>query len=149
MRQADEYRSRQVQAWFRSLLAEAYVSTGRLDVASEVANAALQLSTETNFLYIAAGAQRALGWIAQARGDLAEAEARFKESLNISAPTESRSWPAQMHLDFAALAHARRDRDLVSAHLREAYSGFKGIRTPRWIERTEQLAREFDVPLPS
>jgi hypothetical protein len=98
---------------------------------------------------VVASTQRTLGCIAQARGDLVEAGARLRESLDTLAPTGSRSWPAQIHLDLAALAHGQGDRDAVSAHLAEAYSLFKAVRTPRWVERTEQLAREFGVSLPA
>jgi len=51
------------------------------------------------------------------------------------------------HFFLASVAYALREREPAGAHLKEAHSLFTALRVPKYIERTEQLAREFAFPL--
>ena len=147
--QAKRYRSRQVQAWFACFLADAYLLDGRLEAAGALATEALQAASAAKFKEIVGYAQRILGRLAQARGDFDDATSRFDEALQTVRSTRTRYWTAQLQLDLAALAHVRGEQAAVTAHLTEARALFKAACVPRWVERAEELAREFGAPLPS
>jgi hypothetical protein len=54
---------------------------------------------------------------------------------------------ARTYLDLASLAHTQGNQDAATTHLSTAYAWFKKLQVPKWVERTEQLARDYDVTL--
>ena len=77
---ADKVRSVQFRAWFRTMLAEAYLAHGALDKAASVAQEALDASVAVRFA-IGIGLSRQLqGRIARARGMLREAREHLNEA---------------------------------------------------------------------
>ena len=54
---------------------------------------------------------------------------------------------ARTHLDLASLVHAQGNQDTATTHLSTAYAWFKKLQGPTWVERTEQLAREYGITL--
>lgn len=92
-------------------------------------------------------ALRALGRIAMTRGAFSEAEVHLRQAFAIFSSIRARWFVAHTHLDLTALADAQGNREGVTTHLKEALLLFKALRVSRYIERTEQLAREFGVPL--
>jgi len=54
---------------------------------------------------------------------------------------------ARTHLDLAPLTHDQGNQDTATTHLSTASAWFKILQVPKWVERTEQFAREYDVPL--
>ncbi|MFQ5946688.1 MAG: tetratricopeptide repeat protein, partial [Anaerolineae bacterium] len=145
--QANQVRSRQVQAWFAALLGEAYLLNGQIEQARDLSTKALEIATAVKFLIGVGLAQRALGRSAQTQGDLAEAQTHLNEALQTFASIRARFEVGRTHLDLAALAHAQGNREAMATHLSEAHSLFKGLRVPKYVERTEQLAKEFGVSL--
>jgi len=81
-----------------------------------------------------------LGRIAQARGDLSEAETRLDEALRAFDSMENRYFVARAYLDLAKLAHAKGDRAAGAAHLGEARRRFQELAVPRYVELSEALA---------
>lgn len=148
VQQADQLRSRQMRAWFRTMLGEAYLSNGQIDAARTVALKGLEISTDVKFLLGVGLAQEALGRIERAQGALAEAERHFTEALQIFDLIHARFEEGRTHLDLAALAHVLGNRQDVATHLTGAHSLFTTLRVPKYVDRTEQLAREFGVRLP-
>jgi tetratricopeptide (TPR) repeat protein len=146
---AKRYRSRQVQAWFTCLLADAYLLDRRLETAAALATEALQVAGGAKFQLIVGYAQRVLARSAQARGDVNEAKSYLDEALQTVLSMRSRYWTAQVRLDLAGLAHVQGEQEAATAHLAEAQALFKAARVQRWLERTEQLGREFGAALPS
>jgi tetratricopeptide (TPR) repeat protein len=92
-------------------------------------------------------ALRALGRVEQASGALAEAEAHLREALHTFAAHGFRPEAARTHLDLATVAYDQGDQDSATTQLSTAYAWFKKLQTPRYVERTEQLAQEYGVTL--
>jgi tetratricopeptide (TPR) repeat protein len=147
IQQLGQFRFAQFQGWFMVCLAEAHRLNGQIEEALAFAVRALAITQDVNSRYGAAWAQRALGRIAQAKGDKAEAETQLGEALRIFASIEARYDLGRTHLDLAQLAHAQGQQAEASTHLKEAHSLFVASRIPRYVERTEQLAKAFDVVL--
>ena len=51
------------------------------------------------------------------------------------------------HLALASLVHTQGDQGTATIHLSTAYAWFKKLRMPKWVEKTEQLARDYGVTL--
>ena len=92
-------------------------------------------------------AQRTLGRIAYANGNLSEAHTYFQEALGTFFSILARYHQARTHLDLATLAHTQKNQDTSTEHLSKAYAWFKKLQVPKWMERTEQLARDYNVTL--
>jgi hypothetical protein len=92
-------------------------------------------------------AQRTLGRLAHNGGNLAEAAAHLQESLTTFSSIQSQFETGRTHLDLASLAHAQNDQDTTTTHLSTANAWFKKLQVPKWVEKTEQLAREYGVTL--
>lgn len=73
----------QLQGWFSAFLAEAYLLAGRPEEAQRLAQEALSVTARARFGFGEALALRALGRIAQAAGDLDEAERRLQEARSL------------------------------------------------------------------
>ena len=144
--QANRYRSRQVQSLFRSFLGEAYSQSHQFQQAYDIALQGLQLAEDIKYPEGIQCARHTLGRIANASGNLVEAETYFQSVLETMREGVS-SRQAQLYLDFAMLAQNRGDWEAVTTHLSTAYAWFKKLQIPKWMERTEQLAREYGVTL--
>jgi tetratricopeptide (TPR) repeat protein len=147
IQQLGQFRFAQFQGWFMVCLAEAHRLNGQIEEALAFAVRALAITRDVNSRYGAAWAQRALGRIAQAKGDHAEAAIQLGEALRIFASIEARYDIGRTHLDLAQLAHAQEQQAEAATHLKKAHSLFVASRIPRYVERTEQLAKAFDVVL--
>ena len=142
----DQVRSRQYAAWFRTMLAAAYVLGGQPDKAREVASQALDVSADVKYLLGIGWSHQVLGLAARTQGALAQAGMHLGEALQAFASVHSRFEMGRTHLFLASLAYAQGDREPAGTHLKEAHSLFVALRVPEYVERTEQLAREFCVP---
>ncbi|MBI3127451.1 MAG: AAA family ATPase [Candidatus Tectomicrobia bacterium] len=144
---ADRVRSLQWRQWFRTWLGEAYRLGGQLDRAREVARQTLEVCTDVKYLVGVGFSHQVLGRIALAEGDLTETWGHLQEALRTFAAICSRFEQGRTHLDLAALAHAQGKRETVAVHLKEARSLFMALRIPKYVERTEVLARELGLPI--
>jgi tetratricopeptide (TPR) repeat protein len=144
---ADRVRSLQWRQYFRTWLAEAYRLAGQLDRAREVAGQALEVCTKIGYALGVGSSHQVLGRIAQAEGDLAGAERHLREALRTLSAIGARFEVGRTHLDLASLARAQGNREAVPSHLDEARALFRALRVPKYVERTQQLAREFGARL--
>jgi tetratricopeptide (TPR) repeat protein len=147
MQAAQQYRSQQVQSWFKMLLGEAYWMNNQLEQAQELAMQGLDLSRRIQQPRGSGLAQRTLGRIAHTSGNLAEAERHLQHALATFDAIQARYDLARTHLDLASLAHTQGNQDAATTHLSTAYAWFKKLQIPHWVERTEQLAQEYGVTL--
>ena len=85
--------------------------------------------------------------LALARGSLSEAETHLDEALQIFHSLQARYDLGRTHLDLAAVAHAQGKKAESAMHLGEAHRLFVASRVPKYVERTEQLAKAFGVAL--
>jgi tetratricopeptide (TPR) repeat protein len=138
---------RPLQGWFTAFLAEAYRSSGQLDVAREVATKALQIATDSGVRVATGWARLSLGRIANATGAHAEAESHLKAALRTFASTQSRSEMGRTQMDLASAAHAHGNVEAATASLREAHEMFTALKVPEYVRRAEQLAGDLAIAL--
>jgi tetratricopeptide (TPR) repeat protein len=144
---AQQYRSQQVQSWFKVLLGEAYRLNNQLQQAQDRVVQGLELARRTKYPWGIGLAQRTLGRIAHTRGDLAEAARHLQDALATFDAMEAQYDLARTHLDLAYSAHSQGNQDTATMHLSTAHAWFKKLQIPTWVERTEQLAREYGSTL--
>jgi len=106
--------------WFKGWLAEAYLLAGGAARGREEAMLGLQISLDTGFTWAVGLAQRALGAIARALGDIDEARRWLREALATFEKTESRFDAARTHLALADLARTQRQAVSEAAHSQAA-----------------------------
>ncbi len=147
VQQARQYRSRQVQSGSYRSLSEAYYRNGDIEKAREAACQSLALAKDIQFLVGIGHAQRLLGHIAHHRGNFSEAKSHVQEALEIFASIDSRFALASTHLDLASLAHVQSNQESTTTHLSTAHAWFNKLQIPKWAEKTEQLAGDYDVTL--
>jgi hypothetical protein len=128
-------------------LGEAWLLTGDTDKASTLARQGIEIVRNAKYRYGVGWAQRLLSRIAYSRGNLIGAMPNLQESLATFSSIQSRYDLARTHLDLASLAHTQNDQDAVTTHLSTASAWFKALQVPKWVERTEHLAREYGVTL--
>ncbi len=144
---AMQYRSRQVQCWFKTYLAEAYRQNGQIEEARDLTLQGFELGKEIKHWWGAGIAQCTLGRIAQSSGAHAEAASHFHDALQTFASIHAGFELGRTHLDLAALAHSQGDQDVIATHLNQAYAWFNKLQVPKYVERTEQLAHEYGLTL--
>jgi tetratricopeptide (TPR) repeat protein len=147
VRAAQQYRSQQVQSWFKVFLGEAYRMNNQLEQAQELAMQGFELSRYINHPWGSGLAQGTLGRIAHISSNLAEADMHLQDALATFEAIQARYDLARTHLDLASLAHTQGNQDAATTHLSTAYAWFKKLQVPRWVERTEQIDREYGVTL--
>jgi hypothetical protein len=136
-----------VEAYLSPFLAECYQLAGDAERARDVARRALELSRSVDYIVGVAYAERALGRIAHARGQLVEVDAHLERARSTFASIEASYHLARTHLDLARLAHARGNGPGLLAHLDEAGRLFAALGIARWTARLARLARELGVGL--
>jgi hypothetical protein len=94
-------------------------------------------------------AQHALARVAQAEGAFAEAKRSLDAAQQTYAAIQGRYWVGRTHLDLAILACSQEDMNSAAMHLRAAHDLFTALQLSTYIERTEQLAREYGLVLSS
>jgi tetratricopeptide (TPR) repeat protein len=139
----------QTWGWFAAWLGEAYAADGRLDKARELVRQGLARTREAEYWIGIGIVQRALGRVDRASGALTEAESHLLEALQTFTEHGFRPEAARTRLDLATITYARGNITATVAHLRDAHALFTEVQAPAYIERTEQLAREYGIPLPT
>ena len=147
VKEADRYRSRQVQSRFRSYLGEAYGADSQTGKAYDIAHQGLAFAQDVKSPLYFGIAYHALGRITHTRGNLTEAKHCLQEARAAYETSQVRYELARTHLDLASLAHTQGDHDTAITHLSTAYAWFKKLQVPKWVEKTEQLAREYGIAL--
>ena len=144
---AQQYRSQQVQSWFKVFLGEAYRMNNQLEQAQDLSMQGLELARRIKYPWGIGLAQGTLGRIAHTSGNLAAAATYLQHALDTFDAMQARYDLARTHLDLASLAHTQENQDAATMHLSTAYAWFKKLQVPKWVERTEQLAQEYGVTL--
>jgi class 3 adenylate cyclase/tetratricopeptide (TPR) repeat protein len=144
---ADKVRSLQWRLWFRTMLGDAYLVDGQNHKAREIVGQALEISADVNFSLGVGLSRQVLARIARAEGLIVDAQKHLTDALETFDSIHCRFEAGRTHLDLAAVAHAQGKREAVTTHLEEAHSLFKALRAPKYVDRTEQLAREFGASL--
>ena len=140
---ADQVRSLQFRAWFRTMLGEAYLLNGQSDKAADVVAVALDVSTKSQFIVGVGLSKQVLGRIALAQGALTDASRYLEEATATLGSVGARFEFARARMELAALAAAQGDHKNATAHLKEAHSMFTALQAPRYVERAEKLLQLF------
>ena len=143
------FRFRQLHGWYLACLGEAYLLGGQLDQARVTVLQGLEITTDCRYQHGIGWAQRALGRIAQVSGALEEAETHCMEALQTFASTQGHFEVGRTHLALAELAHAQGNRDAAATHANNAHALFMALKTPGYVERTQQFASECGLVLSS
>jgi tetratricopeptide (TPR) repeat protein len=141
-------RNRQTWGWFAAWLGEAYAAAGRFEKARTQVLQGLACTQEAEYWIGIGIAQRSLGRVEQASGALTAAERHLLEALHTFTEHGFRPEAARTYLDLANVAQAQGNTAATAAHLQAAHSLFLTLQAPAYIARTEQLAREYGMPLP-
>jgi tetratricopeptide (TPR) repeat protein len=142
-------RVQQTWGWFAAWLGEAYAADGRIDAARDMVLQGLDRTRQAEYWIGIGIAQRARGRVDRASGTLSEAEAHLQEALHTFTSHGFRPEAARTHLDLAAVAHAQGNAAATARHLRQAHTLFTTLQAPAYVERTEQLARDYGMTLPN
>ena len=125
------------------MLGEAYFLGGQFDKAREVVGQALEISREVRFSPGSGLCHQVLGRIAQVEGALEEAQRHLDEALQTLDSIQARFETGRTRLFLASLAHDQGNGEAVAKHLKEAHSLFETLKIFKYVERTEQLAKDF------
>lgn len=140
---ADQVRSRQWCAYFRTWLGEAYLLSNQLDKAQELLGKTLEVCTEIKYALGIGWCHHILGRVAQARGELATAQRHLDDAVQAFRLIGAKFELARTYLARAELSNAQGDPERVRRVLGEAHRLFEALRTPKYVERTRRLARAF------
>ena len=94
-------------------------------------------------------AQRTLGRIAYARGLHTDAAERLDEALQTFGSMRARFEMARTRLELARVRHAQGNAEAAATDLGAAHQLFRALGVPKYVERSEQLARQLQVSLPA
>jgi class 3 adenylate cyclase/tetratricopeptide (TPR) repeat protein len=134
----------QLLGWFSAFLAEARLLAGRPVEAWEIAREALAITEGVRFRYGSGMAQRALGRIARAAGDLAEAGRWLGEALESFLAIQASFEVARTRLELALLAGVGSEETV--SQLSEARRLFAVLGVPRYAAEADRLAGELTAP---
>ncbi len=137
----------QLEGWFTVFLAHANLLKGDPVVARELVRRGVEIARTTAFVIAAATAERLLGLIAQAEGDLAGADAHLTRALADFESISTRFEVARTRLALAELAQSRGDQAALASHAAEAYRSFAALRVPLYAERVAGLAAASGIQL--
>jgi len=132
---ADQVRSIQFRAWFRTMLGNAYVLCKNLDRAAAVGNEALATSADTSFVLGIGLSRQLLGKIARSKGALADAKQSLDEALVHLTSAGAVFEIACTKLELAEIARALGDEQRANAELRQAQALFAQLKLPLHGER--------------
>jgi class 3 adenylate cyclase/tetratricopeptide (TPR) repeat protein len=142
-----QFRALQNASWSTTWLGEAYRLQGQLVRARDLALQGLAIARDINFRLGVGWAQRALGRLALANNALAEAKQHLQEALQTFTATQARAEIARTTLDMATLAYAQERQEAAVTHLHDAYTLFRDLRVPLYIQRTRALAASCGISL--
>jgi class 3 adenylate cyclase/tetratricopeptide (TPR) repeat protein len=130
----------QLQGWFGAFLAEALLLSGSTEEARDMASRSIAVTEAVRFWYGLALAHRALGRVALAQAQHAEAEEHFRHALQGFSSLRVPFEVGRTRLDLAALARGLGQDEESVRELGEANQLFSELKVPRYIDRAEQAA---------
>jgi tetratricopeptide (TPR) repeat protein len=142
---ADRVRSLQFRAWFRTMLAEAYVLRGDIEKASVTVGSALTVSEQSQFMIGVGLSRQILGRIDCARGALRDAARNLEEARAVLTTVGARFELARTYVELANLAVAEWCPTCAQYHRKEACDLFIALKVPD-IEMTKTVV-EIAQPL--
>ena len=140
-----DFRYGRLAAWLTGWLSEAQLWSGDPATAAETARRALGLSEQVAYPWAVAVAQRALGRVAMATGDLAASRVRLDEARSAFGRMGCRFDLAVTHIDLARLQHAFDEGSDARGELDAARVLLSDLDAPIYRARVDDLAAELGV----
>jgi tetratricopeptide (TPR) repeat protein len=138
---------RAMQAWFLVEVGEASFAQGHLEQARDMIGQGLQMALDVRFSFAVGYAQRALGRLARAAGDLPAAEMQIREALETFRSGGAALEVGRTLLILADLAVGRGTTPAAAGLLSEAHRIFRERGAHRLTERTSRLAATLGLQL--
>ena len=128
--------------WSVACLAEAYLLTGRLADALELAERAVGLAREQKERGYEAWALRVLGDIASRRGptETDQAETSYRQAIALATTLGMRPLLAHCHLGLGRLHRRTGDRATAEDHVARATALFREMDMRSWLAQAEAQA---------
>lgn len=142
---ADQVRSLQFRAWFRTMLGEAYILNGEVYKADYVVQEALKASMNARFLLGVGMSKQVQGRIARSRGQLSQAQSDLEEALQAFSALGALFELARTRLELAETAYGQKDNFSVSSNLRAARAAFEELQIHKYIAYTVQLGDRMGI----
>ncbi len=130
-----------------ALLSEAHLLDHDATAARETAARALALSQAAGMPFNIGMAQRAIGRIARADGDLDVAERHLTEALETFAACSAMFEAARTRVDLAGVRAKRGDELAARQHLHLAMATFETAGAPKRVAEASDLARSLGITL--
>ena len=144
-----KFGSRDSSGWFTTFLGEAYLASGQTEKAHDLAAQGAQVTGDTRYRFGLGWAQRTLGRIAYTRGLYAEAAGHLNDALQTFGSMRARFEMARTQLDLARVRHAQGHAEAATTDLRTAHGLFRSLGVSKYVERSEDLARQLQVAFPA
>ena len=142
---ADQVRSRQWCAYFRTWLGEAYLRNGRLDEAHDLLTRTLAVCMALNFGMGIGWCHHLLGRVLQARGELSSTQLHLDNAVRTFRTIGAKFELGRTYLARAELSSAQGDDEGAGSYLTEAHHLFDILQLPKYVEQTEQLSHTLGV----
>lgn len=130
-----------------AILSEAYLLAGDVTRARVTASRARELSQVDAMPFNVGLAERALGRITRAGGDLKGAEGYLSRALVTFTACSATFEGARTHLILADVRAAQGDKEAASTHLATALATFEAAGAPRRAAQARELARSLGIAL--
>src|SRR2546425_5341255 len=144
-----KFGSRDSSGWFATFLGEAYLVSGQIERAQDLAVQGTQVTGDARYRFGLGWAQRTLGRIAYARGLHTDAAERLDEALQTFGSMRARFEMARTRLELARVRHAQGNPRSAATDPRAAQQLLRWLGVPKYGERSEPLARQPQVALPA
>ena len=131
--------------WLQMALAQLSVTLAEGPAALTAARRAADIAEQSHFRLEQGAALRVLGQACEAVGDRAEANTRFRQSLDVLEATESRPEVGQTLLAYGRFL-AREDEAAGRALIARALSLFEEMNATGWIEEARSAHTETRAP---
>jgi DNA-binding SARP family transcriptional activator len=130
-----------------ALLGEAYLVVGDVDRARETASRALEIGHADGMIFNIGLAQRALGRVAFAEEDFAEADRRLSTALATFAACDAAFEAARTRVELARLRARLGAKDAAGEHLAASVAVFEAARAPKRAAEARALAGLLRIAL--
>lgn len=141
---ADQVRSRQWCAYFRTWLGEACLLAKQLDKAEELLSQTLKSCTDLKYAVGIGWCHHLLGRVVQARGDLTEAGRHLDAAVQIFQLVGAKFELARTYFALAELNYAAGNRERAERNITVAVQKFEALQTPKYVTKALELAHHFN-----
>jgi tetratricopeptide (TPR) repeat protein len=142
-----QFHYQRLEGLYAILLGEAHLLQEEISKAAALLQFGNRMVVQTQYRFGLAWSCRALGKLACAMGELAQAEEHYRQALEAFTAIPTHFEVARTHLALAELAARQGFQAMTAEHLRAAYRLFTTLRVATYVARTEASASALGVAL--